>query len=395
MKLSTLLQKKRLTLLGLNAGTSADGLDLAVVRVDRSKDGYRVRPLTGATRKYPAALRRELIALADSPVAGLEQAIRIDQALGKFFGKTALSCMRRWAEDGIRIDAIASHGQTVRHLPEPVRLAGFSVRGSLQLGNPEQIAAITERTVIADFRQADIAVGHEGAPITTPAMIRMMSDPGESRLVVNIGGMANFFYLPAARLKRPYLAADCGPGNSLSDLTCRKFFGEPFDRNGRRALAGTVSRRLLALLEAEPFFRDRQISTGRESFGPALLERVIRQGRRLKLSSADIHATVAEITPLAIARRLGWLIRRDRTLNKLYLTGGGSRNRFFVRRLDAMLDGITVGTVAELGFDPDLVEAIAYAVLGEATLRSEGLATIGGDRRAVKPVLGRIIQPPE
>ena len=380
-----------MVLLGLNSGTSADSLDLAAVRIDRTREGFRISVLDGSSRKYPPQLREAILALADNRNAGLDDTVRLDQALGRFYGKAARDYMRRCANKGIRIDAVASHGQTVRHLPEPVRFAGTTVRGTLQLGNPEQIAAATGTVVVADFRQADVAVGNEGAPITTPAMVRMIGHETESRLVVNIGGMSNFFYLPAARLKRPALAEDCGPGNVLSDLSSSSLFGEPYDRGGRRALNGQISRRLLALVEAEPFFGHRTVSTGREAFGPKLLDRVAKQGKRLKLSLEDVHASVAEVTPLVIAHRVNWLRERDRALNKLYLTGGGSRNRFFVQRLKALLAGITVATVAELGFDPDLVEAVAYAVLGEATLRSEGVSTLG---RGAKPVLGRIVQPP-
>ncbi|MCX6835933.1 MAG: anhydro-N-acetylmuramic acid kinase, partial [candidate division Zixibacteria bacterium] len=210
------------------------------------------------------------------------------------------------------------------------------------------------------------------------------------------GGMANFFYFPARRITPVVAAADCGPGNSLSDLLAAKLFRLPYDRGGRLAQAGKVSQRLLSLLLAEPFFRGDAVSTGREAFGSALVEKILVNGRRLRLSRHDIIATVAELTPVSVALAVRPFIQRDRTLRKLYLTGGGVHNRFFTRRLSELLNGVTVDSIVSLGFDPDLVEASAYAVMGEAALRSETVPTRFGpsSNSLWRPVLGQIIQPP-
>lgn len=393
MTLARLLNKKRLTVLGLNSGTSADGLDLALLRIDRSAGRLRITPLAGGERRYPPSLRRAVLSLSDAATISPDDVIRLDQALGRFYGRTAATFIRRWERAGTAIDVVASHGQTVRHLPHKSRFVGFTVNGTLQLGSPEQIGAHTGRVVVADFRQAEVALGHEGAPITTPAMRRLFSSPGESRLIVNIGGMSNFFFFPA-RASSPALAADCGPGNSLCDLLAERLFRVPFDRGGRLALRGQVSLRLLTLLLAEPFFKGTEISTGREAFGRALADRLTEQAHKLHLSKYDIIATAAELTATAIADSIRPIVRRDRTIGSLFLTGGGVHNRFFARRLRDLLDGLDVVSIERLGYDPGLVEAAAYAVLGEAALRSEGMPAhdAGGRRWAV---LGRIVQPPQ
>ena len=396
MTLLRLLQKKRLVVLGLNSGTSADGLDLSAIRIDRTRGRIAVSCLAGSQRRYPAALREMILSLADSRTTSFDEHVCLDQALGQFYGRAAAAFIRRLEKKGVRVDAIASHGQTVRHLPSARKWAGFVVRGSLQLGSLEQIASHTSRVTIGDFRQADIALGHEGAPITTPAMERLFARSEESRLIVNLGGMSNFFYFPAKRSGLAPAAADCGPGNSLSDVLCQRLFGERFDRGGRRAGSGAVSHRLLALLQAEPFFAGRTVSTGREAFGGELIDRILKLSNKLRLAPADVLATAAELTPVAIAGSVGMFVKRDRRIGKLYLTGGGLRNRFFVRRLRELLTGLEVVSIATLGFNPDLVEASAYAVMGEATLRSEGLTTRYGrrSRQLCRPVLGRIVQPP-
>ena len=397
MNLVRLFRKQRLVVVGLNSGTSADGLDMAALTVDRGATRYRIVPTDGSARKYSAELRRAVLDLSDSAATTLDQVVFLDQALGQFFGRTTERFIRRLAKLGISVDAIASHGQTVRHLPPEKSVAGFRVRGTLQLGSLEQIAAHTGKVVIGDFRQADVALGNEGAPITTAAMERLFAVSDESRLIVNIGGIANFFYFPRRGVSLMPSAADCGPGNSLSDLLAEKLFRLPFDRGGRLAQRGKVSLRLLSLLLSEPFFRETMASTGREAFGPSLAERMLTYAARLRLSKYDIIATAAELTPVAIADSLRPLVERDRAVRKLYLTGGGVHNRFFARRLSELLDGVTVASVASLGFNPDLVEASAYAVMGEAALRGEALPTRFGSARRFHwhPVMGRIVQPPQ
>jgi len=396
MSLLKLCRRKRLVLVGLNSGTSADGLDLAALAIERRGGRYRITQLAGAKRRYPPKLRRAVLDLADSKVASLDDVIYLDQALGQFYGRAAAQFIRQIGRRGASVDAVASHGQTVRHLPHDVPLAGFRVHGTMQLGSLDQIAAHTGKTVIGDFRQADVALGSEGAPITTVAMARLFSSPRESRLIVNIGGMANFFYFPAHRKQLSAAAADCGPGNSLSDLLAAKLFRLPYDRGGRLAKKGKVSQRLLSLLLAEPFFRDCSVSTGREVFGPSLVDKLLAHARKLRLSRNDTIATAAELTPVSIANALRPFIQRDRNLRKLYLTGGGVHNSFFTHRLNELLNGVTVDSIASLGFDPDLVEASAYAVMGGAALRGEALPTQFGtlERRPRLPVLGRIVQPP-
>ena len=397
MILKRLQKKKRITVLGLNSGTSADGLDLAAIEIDRSRRHYRVRFLAGRTGRYPAELRRMILTLADSELVSAEDLIRVDQALGLFFGRTAAAFIRHLLKQDIRIDAVASHGQTIRHLPQLEKMAGYVVRGSLQLGNLDRISSLTDKLVIGDFRQADIALGGEGAPITVAAMERLFGVPDESRLIVNLGGIANFFFFPARRSRLAAAASDCGPGNSLSDLLSQRLFGELFDRGGARAMKGQVCQRLLSLLGREPFFDHKTASTGREAFGASLAGRIIDYGKKLRLSKADMLATTAEVTVASIADSVQTFVNRDPHLHKLYLTGGGVRNRFFRQRLQELLGGLEVDSIASLGYNPDLVEASAYAVMGEACLRSEALPTRFGRAARQKrwPVLGRIVQPPQ
>jgi len=293
------------------------------------------------------------------------------------------------------VHAVASHGQTIRHLPGSVRVGRYRVNGTLQLGSLDHIAAATGLTTVGNFRQADVAVGGEGAPITIGAMARLFGDRTRSRLIVNIGGMSNYFYIPAGA--QIVSGRDCGPGNVLCDLLMRHLFDKPWDRNGRVASRGRVSQRLLSLLLAHPFFNGRTASTGREAFGTAMVREIISFGRRFDVPDEDLLATAAELTTMTIATSVFPLVERNAKLADLYLMGGGRRNRHFCNRLAHHLPDLDIKPVEELGVDGDYIEAAAFAVMGAACLRSEtlpGTAT-AAKRKTREPISGHIVQPPK
>ncbi len=391
MNLEQALKRKKLTVLGLNSGTSADGLDMAVTVADRSRGRTRYRILEGTEKKYSRAQRERILSAADRDVSP-EEIILLDNWLGRLYGRAAARYLSKLAERGIRVDLIASHGQTIRHFPNQTNYGGQKLGGTLQLGSLDMIAAATDRVVVGDFRQADVALGGEGAPITTGAVARLLGGGPTSRLAVNIGGMSNYFYLPRNGSRRVVAAADCGPGNVLCDLLTQRLFARRYDRNGARAASGTVSRRLLTLLEREPFFASGAASTGREAFGEELAKRMLDFGSEFSLTSEDVICTAAELTAGAIARAVRQVARKDRGLKELYLTGGGRRNKFLVKRLRQRLPDFDIMHIDELGVDGDRLEAASYAVMGEACLRAESLETKAGRRR--RPILGRIAQPP-
>lgn len=396
MPLAELIGRNELTILGMNSGTSADGLDLAVIRFSRTGTKIRSKFLAGRTVRYPQPLRAAMLkamAAEQLPVADM---VRLDNGLGQFFGRSAAAYLKMLQTKGIRVDAIGSHGQTVRHVPRKAGYAGFRTHGTLQLGSLDGIAAATGKVVVGDFRQADVALGNEGAPITVAAMATLFGSTAESRLILNLGGMANFFYFPCGHGTSDILAADIGPGNVLCDLLADRLFARRYDAGGKLALKGMVSRHLLAQLRKHRFFRNRRVSTGREEFGPKLVEQILFDGKRLHLDRFDMLTTATELTVDAVGAKLRPLAAQDRRLTKLYLTGGGVHNRYFREGLARQLPQLTVASVGELGIDPDLVEASAYAAMTYACLRSEPLPTlfVAGRRQKRQPVLGKIVQPP-
>lgn len=392
--LMKLLDRKSMVVLGLNSGTSADGVDLAAVKIMRTAKGIRTRFLTGSTRPYPAELRSLILNTSDSTHVNLDDLVYLDNGIGEFFGRCAVALTSKLEAHSTKVHLIASHGQTVRHCPAKINVAGYKVGGSLQLGSLDRIARRTRLPVVGDFRQAHLALGGEGAPVTGAALNRLLADSEQSRLIVNIGGMANYFYFPGKTNSEKPAAADTGPGNSLCDLLAERLYGLKYDKDGRKARSGQPSQRLLTLLLADPFFAGKRISTGREQFGSNVAEKIMAFGREHKLSAEDMMATAAEFTCASIAQAVVPVVERDNSLAKLYLTGGGRKNKFIRSRLASWLPELEVLSVERLGVDGDYVEAACYAVMAEACLRSESLICGLAGVKTGLPIMGRIAQPP-
>ncbi|MFQ5606370.1 MAG: anhydro-N-acetylmuramic acid kinase [Candidatus Zixiibacteriota bacterium] len=395
------MKKKTLIVLGVNSGTSADGLDLVLLRLGaRAQGRLSLKTLGQRTVSYPSSFRTCLLELAEKQQVSLEELALTDEALGDFIGHAALRFIRR---TGAPVDLIASHGQTIRHLPQSVEHLGTKVNATLQIGAPERIAHLAQSPVVSHFRQAHTAIGGEDAPITTGAVYHALRNPRDSRLLINIGGIANLFYVPATGHSDYLTSFDVGPGNALLDLASEEMFGLPFDRNGRLAASGKISHRLLTLLSGSRFFRQSATrSTGREQYGRESFLRIKKLAGKLKLDGHDLLATLAELTALKIAAAVRPFQNGDSAVKALYLSGGGARNRYLVRRLKDSLPGMLIASLQELGYHPDYFEATCFAILGYNCVRSHPSAPpetpvrrrSAKRTRSLAPILGRITQPP-
>jgi anhydro-N-acetylmuramic acid kinase len=386
--------KKNLTVIGLNSGTSADGLDLAAIAVLFSGGKVRIDFIEGRTASFGTALRKQIDDAIADRLSSLDDFIRLDRELGAFIGSEAAKFCAFLRKKKIYPDLIGSHGQTIRHLPKGVALKGKRESGTLQIGHPETIAALCGLLTIADFRQGDIAVGGEGAPITALAMHILFAHPKESRLLLNIGGIANYFFLPANCRPEEIMAGDIGPGNSLLDIMAQRYFNVPFDRGGKLASRGEISQRLLSMLTADDFFRkERNRSTGREKFGHKYVDLIELLARGLSLNKRDILATATELTAVSIVNGIINLLKRGR-IHKIYFLGGGYKNKFLMERTQEYLPAVKFSSTAELGFHPDYLEATCYAVMAALAVNNIpiGLSAATGARK--RAFGGRIILPP-
>jgi anhydro-N-acetylmuramic acid kinase len=382
-------------IVGLMSGTSADGIDVAIVRLcQKAGDRADISVLAFATVPYPEGLQAQIFAVSD-PVHGRVDAVcRMHFVLGELFARAALRVVR---EAGMRvkdIHLIGSHGQTIHHLPARVEAFGVTTGATLQIGDPSVIAQRTGVVTVGDFRPADIARGGQGAPLVPYADYLLFRAPDVSRGLLNIGGIANMTVLPAGARPEAVLAFDTGPGNMVIDAAARALTGQPCDYGGARARRGAASEPVAARMLALPYFAlPPPKSTGRELFGQAYCDRLLEEGRRLRLSPNDILATATEITARSIADSYRRFIAPTTPLDEVIVSGGGARNPYLCGRLAALLHPVRVATSDERGLSPDAKEAVAFAVLANQTImgRPGNLpGATGADRRAV---LGKICLP--
>lgn len=368
----------------MNSGTSADGLDLALIRFSTAGNNPRVSYLDGAVRPYPRKIKQVLGNAIRDGLGNLEETARLDMAYGHYLGRQAA---RFISQSRQKVDLVASHGQTVGHYPRRKNTLGIKTGATFQLGDGNVIAFETGLPVVSDFRQGDVASGGEGAPLT-PFVNQMLFGAGKrSRIVVNIGGIANFSYHPASGSEDTVCGGDSGPGNTLSDTACKLLFHRKYDRNGHLAGQGRVIEEAVDVIRQAN--RNRGVSAGREQFNQYLLAKLVHVVRRNRGSDYDIVATVGDATARLIYERIKQYLADDK-LEAVYLTGGGRKNLFVVKRLQVYLNLLPVHPVESLGYDGDLLEAVSFAVLGGCFLsgRNSSLSQVTGASRPA--ILGKL-----
>lgn len=358
--------------IGLMSGTSADGVDAALAVFEQ---GRLQRVEAVFHQPHPQGLKAALIALgrnAHAPIA-LTTLAELDIAVAEQFAAAALGVMRAAQVLASDLCAIGSHGQTIFHAPK-------QTKNSLQLGDPNRIAALTGIAVVADFRRMDIALGGEGAPLV-PAFHEAVFSNGLPTAVVNIGGIANVTLL-SGRAGAPTTGYDCGPGNALMDEWAARHLGTAYDADGRFAAAGVVVPKLLSQWLSEPYFsQSAPKSTGRAQFNLEWAA-ALAEGGLDQYAPADIQATLCELTAHSICAAIPAQSLR------VLICGGGAFNAHLMHRMAALLPAANISSTETAGLPPQWVEATAFAWLAHQRLhRLPGnLPSVTGATRAA--VLG-------
>jgi anhydro-N-acetylmuramic acid kinase len=356
--LTKLLSRKKLRILGINSGTSTDGVDLALITFSSAAKKTAVSFIKGGMVAYPRRIKKVLERLIEDTAVSLKELGRIDIAYGAYLGKAATRFLR---DENLAADLLASHGQTIAHYPAKANTLGQRLGTTIQIGDGNAIAVACDLPVVSDFRRADIALGGEGAPLTPFINQMLFGDSRKSRIIVNIGGIANFSCHPAGGGIDDVRGGDCGPGNVLSDMACRLLFHKPYDRDGKIAAGGEALEDVVDLItEAD---KKRGISAGREQFDQYLMARLVHKTRRLKAGERDLVASITEATVRSIYRTLARYLK-DPGLEGIYITGGGRYNKYMIERLRQICAPIEVRPIEELGYDGDFLEAVSFAVLG-------------------------------
>ncbi|MDI1252465.1 anhydro-N-acetylmuramic acid kinase [Thermomonas sp.] len=340
--------------LGLISGTSADGIDAALVRF-ADDDAHATPELVfGLTDPWEPALRSRLLALGQHAMTlTLDEVGELDVRIGRAFAKAAQAAIEAAGIDRNELVAIGSHGQTLRHRPHG------EVPFTLQLGDPSSIAEHCSVQVVADFRRRDVAAGGHGAPLVPAFHAATLHSDRENRAALNLGGIANFTLLPKHGAVRGF---DTGPANGLMDAWCLRHTGKPYDAGGEFAAQGCIDEALLARLLDEPWFAlPPPKSTGRDQFHLAWVESKLTGDE----APADVQATLMELSVRTIVDALR--VTQPDT-QRVIACGGGVHNDRLMAALGQALPDVIVESSAAHGLDPDFVEAIAFAWLARETL---------------------------
>lgn len=381
-------------IIGLMSGTSLDGLDVALCRIAGSGPATRVSLERFTTVPYTDELKTDIRAVFAKRQIDFEHLCLLNPYIGRLHGQLVLDCLRDWAIQPGDVDLIASHGQTVYHAPKSQHRRDKFPNATLQIGDGDHVAAETGILTLSDFRQKHVAYGGEGAPLAVYGDYFMFAQPGvdspgENRVLLNLGGIANFTYLPADGDARAVFTTDTGPGNTLIDAYARQFFGQPFDAGGQIAAGGTISEALLTALKTHPFF-DAPFpkTTGPEVFNLSYVQQAQERSDTHELAHADIVATLTRFSADTAADA----IRRVMPPNdsyRVYLSGGGMHNPVLTGAIQAQLPNAEFSRTDELGIPGDAKEAVLFAVLANECVA--GGATFFGDRPSV--TMGKISLP--
>lgn len=379
-----------MNIIGLMSGTSADGIDVAVVEINgrpTPTTPFDWRLCGYSTVPFEPALQREILHCV-TPQATVDRICSLNFALGEAFAQAAITGATAAGLRIDQIDAIGSHGQTVWHIPG---------QATLQIGSGAVIAERTGITTISNFRARDIAAGGQGAPLVAYVDVMLLTHPTRTRAAQNIGGIGNVTFLPAANAapNTPAFAFDTGPGNMLIDDVARRITNGQWqcDMDGQLAASGRVDGTLFEELMDHPFLAQTPPkTTGREVFGAHFGAEIWQSASARQVQGQDIAATVTLLTAASIARAYAEFL--PRLPDEVIVSGGGARNPTLMRMLGEQLrqyqPHVQVLTSDELGINSDAKEAIAFAMLAYETLhhRPSNLPAATGARQAV--ILGDI-----
>jgi len=396
-------RRSSLLALGLMSGTSADGIDVALVRISGKPPDLHARLEGFAAFPYPAPVRTAILRVAEGQPTTTGEISQLNFLIGELFARAALAACRRFKVRPSRIALIGSHGQTIFHRGTPGPFLGAQrVSSTLQIGEPAIIAERTGIITVGDFRPADISAGGQGAPLVPFVDYLLYRHPRRGRVALNIGGIANLTVIPAAATPRDVFAFDTGPGNMAIDALVRHFTDgrQTFDRDARMARRGVLLPELLATLLADDYFRRPPPKTaGREQYGLAFVSRILDWGRKNRSRPESLVRTATIFTALSILDSLHrWVLPRPEAsgrIHELIVSGGGAHNPLLMGQLAAGLRDVQIVPSGKFGVPEDAKEAFAFAVLAYETYhrRPANIPRATGARNPA--VLGKVCFPPE
>jgi anhydro-N-acetylmuramic acid kinase len=380
--------KSKKLIVGLMSGTSLDGLDIALCEFSGYGIKTKCRVRAFETVAYTNEVKKRIREVFAQPLVDFQKLSTLNVYIAQLHANHVLQTLKKWKVRTENITCLASHGQTVFHAPQSL-FPHADYNSTLQIGDGDHLAVATGILTLSDFRQKHIAAGGEGAPLAAYGDYLLFTKKNENRILVNVGGIANFTFLPGNGKTKEVIVSDTGPGNTLLDqLVQATVKGDSFDKDGQYAASGIVNKKLLKALLNNPFFK--QIfpkTTGPELFNLAYLKKAQQASATQHLHFYDVMATLTYFTAYTLCKQISSITKNKKC--KVYLSGGGAHNPTLVDAIKKHLSGISVENVQKLGFNPDAKEAILFATLANETLGGHTIS-IGN----VKPyTLGKISLP--
>ena len=392
-KLYQIAQKTERKIIGLMSGTSMDGLDIALCLCRNSGAETEIKLLNFITMPYQDDFRADVKSIFSRKDADLEKVCLLNELIGVKHAELILQALSLWNINVNDVDIIASHGQTIFHAPKSLHRQENYPNATLQIGDGDHIAVNTGVITLSDFRQKHLAAGGEGAPLAVYGDYLIFSKAGEDRLMLNIGGIANFTYLPGDKDATRVFSTDVGPGNTLLDQFIQHNYpGEYYDKDGARAKFGTLNQDLLTALLNNEFFKiDFPKTTGPELFNLQYLLNAQERSNTLDLSNEDILATLCHFSARGIIDAISKTVKLS-AMPKIFMSGGGMHNPLLVEILKNALPKASFSTTQALEIDPDAKEAVLFALLANESLAGNPIDF--GKREGVPSVcMGKISLP--
>jgi anhydro-N-acetylmuramic acid kinase len=399
--LYTIARKPVRHIIGLMSGTSMDGLDVALCRIEGSGHKTKVEVVHFDTVDYTDDIKAEIREVFAKKTIDFQYLTLLNAWIGKLHGEMVSSCLKKWGVPTEGVDIVASHGQTVFHAPKILHKIEKFPNATLQIGDGDHVAATTGIITISDFRQKHIAAGGEGAPLAVYGDYLIFSKKGENRIMLNMGGIANFTYLPASLDASAVFVTDTGTGNTLLDAMIRHHFPEKsYDKDAEIAKQGRVIPELLAALKDNDFFEAPfPKTTGPELFNISYVDKSIQCAKlNMPPSVFDLMATLTRFSAETITDAIKKLFEAEKfdaqTIKKvkIYASGGGARNPLLMQMIQEFLPTPQYATTGNLNINPDAKEAVLFALLANECLA--GGKTDFGKRQGVPSVsMGKVSFP--
>lgn len=367
-ELNAISQKKERLIIGLMSGTSLDGLDIALCKIEGTGLAAKAQVLAFETIPYTNTFRDAVKKICFVKSVDLELVCLLNAEIGRLHATYINQFLATNNINPNSIDLIASHGQTIFHSPKRLREQDAFANATLQIGDADHIACITGIITLSDFRQKNIAQGKEGAPLALYGDYLLFSNIAENRILLNIGGIANFTLLKSQTKFEEILSSDTGPGNTLMDqYVSKNFNGKRYDEGANIALAGEVNVSLLNALLDHPFFQYQlPKTTGPELFNLNYLEKAIEKAGLINLKHEDMMATLNKFTACGITNAIKQSGLNEDTV--VYTSGGGVHNPLLMANLKELLPNLLFKNMADLGVNADAKEALLFAVLANETI---------------------------